>query len=79
MSRQSSATGTLIEISVQRCEETIEGYSADNSFNCLIDLMTDAMHWCDATGQDFHYALCIAGKHYVAELNDEQTQERRLP
>lgn len=37
------------------------------------------MHWCDANGEDFHYALCVAGKHFIAELNDEQTDERRLP
>lgn len=45
----------------------------------MIDLLADAMHWCDASGEDFHYALCVAGKHYIAELNDEQTQERRMP
>ena len=33
----------------------------------------------DANGEDFHYALCVAGKHFVAELNDQQTEERRLP
>ena len=37
------------------------------------------MHWCDANGEDFHYALCVAGKHFIAELNDEHTDERRLP
>ena len=35
--------------------------------------------WCDESGEDFHYALCVAGKHYLAELNDEQTEERRMP
>jgi len=36
------------------------------------------MHFCDESGEDFHYALCMAGKHYLAELNDEQTEERRM-
>jgi len=72
-------TNILIPRLVQSCETAIEGYSDADPFVSLIDLITDAMHWCDATGQDFHYALCVAGKHFVAELNDEQTEERRLP
>ena len=63
---------------VQRCDTAIEGYSGEDQLTNLIDLMADAMHWCDDTGQDFHYALCVAGKHFVAELNDEQTEEWRL-
>jgi hypothetical protein len=62
-----------------RCERVLNAYSDDDAFTNLTDLLADAMHFCDATGQDFHYALCLAGKHYVAELNDEQTDERRLP
>ncbi len=44
-----------------------------------MDLLADAMHWCDETGDDFHYALCVACQHYLAEINDEQTDERRRP
>jgi hypothetical protein len=62
-----------------RCERVLSAYSDDDAFTNLTDLLADAMHWADATGQDFHYALCLAGKHYVAELNDEQLDERRLP
>lgn len=62
-----------------RCEGVLTAYSEDDAFTNLTDLLADAMHFCDATGQDFHYALCLAGKHYVAELNDEQLDERRLP
>lgn len=69
----------LIPQRVERCHKAIEGYSDEDQFISLIDLMADAMHWCDATGQDFHYALCVAGKHFVAELNDEQDEERSLP
>ena len=45
----------------------------------LIDLLADAMHFCDESGEDFHYALCVAGRHYLAELNNKQTDERRMP
>jgi hypothetical protein len=62
-----------------RCRQAITAYSDDDRFVCLIDLLADAMHWCDANGEDFHYALCVAGKHYLAELNDEPTEERRAP
>jgi hypothetical protein len=39
----------------------------------------DAGGRCSANGEDFHYALCVAGKHCLAEVNDEQADERRLP
>ena len=72
-------TVQLIPQRVKRCDTAITGYSDENRFLCLIDLLADAMHWCDANGEDFHYALCVAGKHFVAELNDQPTEERRLP
>lgn len=63
-------TGNLLNPQrVERCQAALSRYSDDNPFSGLIDLLADAMHWCDATGQDFHYALCVAGKHFVAELN----------
>ncbi len=63
---------------VQRCRRALTGYSDDDRFHCLIDLLADAMHWRDANGEAFGYALAIAGKHYINELNDEQQDERRL-
>jgi hypothetical protein len=57
---------------------TPSSYAEDGLFTALIDLLADAMHWCDESGDEFHYALCVAGKHYLAELNDEQTDERRM-
>ena len=63
---------------VARCRKALTGYSDDDRFLCLIDFLADATHWCDANGEDFHYALCVAGKHYLAELNDEQQDERRM-
>ena len=44
----------------------------------LVDLLADAMHWCDFTGDDFHLALAQACRHYIHELNDQQHDERRL-
>jgi hypothetical protein len=63
----------------QRCREALIAYGDDGLFTNLIDLLADAMHFCDETGENFHYALCVAGNHYLAELNDEQTEERRMP
>lgn len=73
-----TADATLQE-RAERCGKAIAGYSDDDRFTCLIDLLADAMHWCDANGEDFHYALAVAGKHYVSELNDEATDDRRMP
>jgi hypothetical protein len=64
---------------VDRCDAALRQYSDDGVFSSLIDLLADAMHWSDATGEDFHYALCLAGKHYLAELNDQPTTERKRP
>ncbi len=44
----------------------------------LVDLLADAMHWCDATGDDFPLALAQACRHDIHELNDQQGDERRL-
>jgi len=63
----------------QRCREALIGYANDGLFTNLIDLLADAMHFCDESGEDFHYALCVAAKHYLAELNEEPTEERRMP
>jgi hypothetical protein len=72
-------TDPLIRERVERCRKAPAAYSDDDCFVFLIDLLADAMHMCDANAEDFHYALCVAGKHYLAELNDEQTEERRMP
>ena len=63
---------------MERCGHALIGYSNDDSFVSLIDFLADAMHWCAANGEDFHYALCVAGKHYLAEINGEQQDERRM-
>jgi hypothetical protein len=43
----------------------------------MVDLLTDAMHWCDVTGRDFHILFARAASHYLAELNSEPTDQRR--
>ncbi|EAQ81497.1 hypothetical protein [Blastopirellula marina] len=45
----------------------------------LIDLLADAMHWCDAHGEDFHISFAQACRHYVNELNDDPQDECRPP
>jgi len=72
-------TDTTIEERAERCQQALTGYSDVDCYVCLIDLLADAMHWCDQSILDFHYALAVACKHYLAELNDEQTEERRMP
>ncbi len=44
----------------------------------LVDLLADAMHWCDYIGDDFFLALAQACRHYIHELNDQQQDERRM-
>ena len=69
----------LIRRSVGRCEAALALYSDDDCFTCLIDLLADAMHWCDASREDFGYALAQAGRHYIQERNDDLADDRRLP
>lgn len=63
---------------VERCQQAVTAYSDDDDFTSLVDLLADAMHWCDCMGQDFHLALALACRHYVHELNDQQQDERRM-
>ena len=65
-------------IRAKRCAEKIARYGDDMAESNLIDLLADAMHWCDHTGSDFHIALAQACRHYIHELNDQQQDERRL-
>jgi hypothetical protein len=72
-------TNPMIAERAERCRGALIAYPDFSLFTNLIDLLADAMHFCDQTGEDFHYALCIACKHYLAEVNEEQTEERRMP
>ncbi len=49
----------------------------DDPHTTLVDLLADAMHWCDRADIDFHRALVQAYRHYFYELNDQQTDERK--
>jgi hypothetical protein len=59
-------------------EKAVEIYGSGNPQEILVDLLTDAQHWCDANGEDFHISLAMACRHYIHELNDQQQDERRL-
>ena len=61
-----------------RCERALATYPDADPFTNLVDLLADAMHWCDLTGQDFHLALAQACRHYLHEFNDQQIDERRM-
>ena len=62
-----------------RAERILNRYRmGDDLPTSLVDLLADAMHWCDFTGENFHLALAQAGRHYIHELNDQQLDERRL-
>jgi hypothetical protein len=40
----------------------------------LIDLMTDAMHWCRQYDQDFDRCLRLVSKHFDAETQDSESE-----
>ena len=64
-------TDLLIPQRVERCQAAITGYSDDNSFISLIDLLADARHWCDANDQDY----CRSRSHRLPAL-PRRTQRR---
>jgi hypothetical protein len=59
-------------------EKAIDIYDTGSSQEILVDLLTDAMHWCDANGEDCHICLAMACRHFIHELNDQQQDERRM-
>ena len=62
-----------------RFDAVVDAYGSNHPCENLIDLLADAMHWAADTGMDFHVAFAQACRHYVHELNGQQTDERRLP
>lgn len=42
--------------------------------DALSDLLTNLMHWCDRSGQDFHLELARAGVHYDEETLEETSE-----
>jgi hypothetical protein len=62
-----------------RAERILARYRmGDDLHTSLVDLLADAMHWCDYTGDDFFLALAQACRHYIHELNNQQQDERRM-
>ena len=62
-----------------RAERILQRHrTGDDLQTSLIDLLADAMHWCDFNGEDFHLALAQACRHYIHELNQQQQDERRI-
>lgn len=52
---------------VERCDEVLREYGDDLREANLIDFLTDAMHWCQAKGEDFDKKLELARSHFGAE------------
>jgi hypothetical protein len=50
-----------------RCSKVLDEYAEDMAECNLVDLLTDAMHWCRATGTPFQQAIELARRHFTAE------------
>jgi hypothetical protein len=62
----------------ERCDGVLAAYGDHTSTSeNLIDLLTDAIHWCDAGEVDFRMSLAMACRHYLNELVNEQHYQRR--
>ncbi|MDP1798631.1 MAG: hypothetical protein Q8K78_14150 [Planctomycetaceae bacterium] len=57
----------------------IQHRHGEDLHSSLVDFLADAMHWCDAHGEDFHRALAQAARHFLYELIDQPQDERKLP
>lgn len=54
-----------------RVNRTIVTYGEDIAESNLIDLLSDAMHWCRSHGQEFSSFLATAAEHYQAEIGGQ--------
>lgn len=52
-----------------RLDEILPMYPEDQHTN-LIDLLTDAMHWCSCNDVEFDAVLRTARRHFEAEVKD---------
>ena len=50
------------------CEMLLEHYGDDEPADRLVDLLTDARHWCDANGHCFVELDRRSHRHYLAEF-----------
>ena len=51
------------------CYSILKEYAADEPETNLADLLADAMHWCDQTGNSFDELLERAKNHHFCEIN----------
>jgi len=65
-----------VERSVERMDQLLAGYSNGDRLDNLVDLLIDAMHWCEGQGEDFLYFFDNAVDFYLGERDDELNSER---
>lgn len=53
-----------------RLARVLRNYGNDET-ECLVDILTDARHWCDRHDLSFASLDRIAYQHYLAELDGE--------
>lgn len=53
------------------CDMLLEHYGDDEPADRLVDLLTDARHWCDLNGQSFSELDRRAYQHYLAEIHED--------
>lgn len=51
------------------CDMLLEHYGDDDPADRLVDMLTDARHWCDLNGQSFWELDRRAHRHYLAEIH----------
>lgn len=61
----------------ERAHLAIDAYGDDIPESNLIDLLADAMHWCEQEELNFKRLLQMASQHYLCELIDADGNERR--
>jgi hypothetical protein len=52
------------------CDMLLEHYGDDDPADRLVDMLTDARHWCDLNGQSFWELDRRAHQHYLAEIHE---------
>ena len=57
-----------------RCQAALAAYGDDDPADRLVDMLTDARHWCDLNGQSFWKFDRRDHQHYLAELYEERNK-----
>lgn len=57
---------------IDRCERALSAYGDDIAESNLVDLLTDAMHWCGANGHNFDDKLSMARGQHASEDSDRE-------